>query len=142
MLLFVGILLSIATGLLGLFCLLCGVVVGILGVGPFGTVSNAGTRFIFGVLPLLLGVIYLTPVMTFRRRSWVIVYGGITFLAAVIVVAVALSVALVSRNALPALFFLSAPATALVAYIRVCRTQGRHETLVQATPGRASRSRT
>ena len=124
MLLVIGILLSIATGLLGVFCLFWGVVVGILGQGPLGAIRDPGTRLLLGGLPLLLSVVYLTPVMAFRRRNWVLAYGVVTLVGALIVIAVAMNVALELRFALPSLFFLFAPATALVAYFRVCRRDG------------------
>jgi len=141
MLLFVGILLSIATGLLGVFCLFWGVVVGIMGMGPLGPVKDLGTRFMLGGLPLVLSVVYLTPVIVFRRRSWIMAYGVITLLAAIIVVAVAMNVALVPKSAVPALFFLLAPMSALVAFIRACRRQEGDDASKRAAPERASRVR-
>jgi hypothetical protein len=123
MLLLIGIVLSIATGLLGLVCLFWGVMVGIMGVGPGGPIRDFGTRLLVGFLPLLLGVVYLVPVMAFRKQSWIVAYGVFTLVAAIIVLAVAMSIALAPRNALLALFLLLAPATALVAYVRAGRRQ-------------------
>ena len=122
-LLVVGILLSIATGLLGVVCLFWGVLVGLLGQGPIGAVHDLSTRFLLGGLPLVLGVIYLTPVMAFRRRSWVLAYGVTTLLAALVLFTVAMNVALDSRNAWPALLCLLAPATALIAFVRLGRRE-------------------
>jgi hypothetical protein len=122
-LLVLGILLSIATGLMGLLFVLWGVTVGLLGMGPLGPIRDPGTRILVGDLPLVLGLIYLVPVIALRRLSWVAVYAVVTLVAAFVMLIVASNIALESTPRWPMVFLFLAPAAAWVAYARLRYSQ-------------------
>jgi hypothetical protein len=73
MLLFIGIVLSIFTSLFGLIMLGYGALLGFAGMGPDGSVDSWWFRAA-GVASFFYGIVCLTPVLAFSRRSLIIAY--------------------------------------------------------------------
>jgi hypothetical protein len=77
----VGIGLYILVCLIGLMMILWGAMIGFLGMGPDGSIDSISIR-IGGVGGFLLGVVYITPVWGFSRKSLIFVYAIAAMLAA------------------------------------------------------------
>jgi len=91
-LLVLGIVLSIAAAICGLYFVLFGLPMAILGVGPDGPVESFQGRC-WGLGVFVLGIIYLTPVLWLRQRPLIVTY-------AIVAVVVALF-SLVAYSAIP-----------------------------------------
>jgi len=82
----VGVLLNVFTGLFGLVMLGYGALLGFAGMGPDGSVDSWWLRAA-GIASFFYGVVCLTPVLVFSRRSWIVAY-----LCAALVTSVAITV--------------------------------------------------
>lgn len=69
----IGFGLYVITCIIGLGQLFFGAFLGFAGLGPDGSVSSVNLR-IWGMANFVLGIIYLTPVLAFSRKSWIFGY--------------------------------------------------------------------
>jgi hypothetical protein len=76
----IGICLYILICLIGFMMILWGAMIGFLGMGPDGGIDSISIR-IGGVGGFLLGVVYITPVLRFSRKSLIFVYAIAAILA-------------------------------------------------------------
>ena len=78
----IGTILSVFTVSCGLILLLWGAVEGLLGMSPDGPIASRLIR-LSAVGLIFLGVLYMTPVLMFTRRSYVVVYAASALLLSV-----------------------------------------------------------